>query len=78
MAGIIDELVPSGSTDHLLVSTMVTRRAEGAAGCRPSCARGKIAPCSPAGPSSGARVGHCHDRYRRFDLSPSLAALVRT
>ena len=29
-------LVPSGSTDQLLVSTMVIRRAERAAGCRPS------------------------------------------
>jgi hypothetical protein len=28
--------------------------------------------------SSGALVGHCHDRNRSFDLSPSLAALVRT
>jgi len=40
--------------------------------------RGKIAPCSPAGPSSCALAGHCHDRNRSFDLSPSLAALVRT
>ena len=24
--------------------------------------RGKIAPCLPADPSSGALVGHCHDR----------------
>lgn len=32
----------------------------------------------PADPSSGALVGHCHDRNRSFDLSPSLAALVRT
>jgi hypothetical protein len=31
-----------------------------------------------ADPSSGALVGHCHDRNRSFDLSPSLAALVRT
>lgn len=31
-----------------------------------------------AGPSSGALVAHCHDRNRSFDLSPSLAALVRT
>jgi hypothetical protein len=29
-------LVPSSSTDQLLVSTMVIRRAERAAGCRPS------------------------------------------
>jgi acyl-CoA synthetase (AMP-forming)/AMP-acid ligase II len=27
---------------------------------------------------SCAKVGHCHDRIRSFDLSPSLAALVRT
>jgi hypothetical protein len=33
---------------------------------------------SQADPSSGALVGHCHDRNRSFDLSPSLAALVRT
>jgi pimeloyl-ACP methyl ester carboxylesterase len=31
-----------------------------------------------ADPSSYALVGHCHDRNRSFDLSPSLAALVRT
>jgi hypothetical protein len=33
-----------------------------------------------ADPSSGALVGHCHDRSRSFDLSPSpsLAALVWT
>jgi hypothetical protein len=30
------QLVPSSSTDQLLVSTMVIRRAERAAGCRPS------------------------------------------
>jgi hypothetical protein len=30
------------------------------------------------GPSSGALMGHCHDRNRSFDLSPFLAALVRT
>jgi transposase len=36
------------------------------------------APCSPADHSSGTLVGHCHDRNRSFDLSPSLAALVRT
>jgi hypothetical protein len=27
---------------------------------------------------SAALVGHCHDRNRSFDLSPCLAALVRT
>jgi hypothetical protein len=32
VAGIVDELVPSGSTDQLLVSTMVIRRAERAGG----------------------------------------------
>jgi hypothetical protein len=31
-----------------------------------------------ADPSSGALVGHCHDRSRSFDLSPCLAALVWT
>jgi hypothetical protein len=30
------------------------------------------------GPFLGALVGHCHDRNRSFDLSPSFAALVRT
>jgi len=30
------------------------------------------------GPSSGALVGHCHDRNRSFDLSACLAALVWT
>jgi hypothetical protein len=29
-------------------------------------------------PSSGALVGHCHDRSRSFDLSPCFAALVWT
>ncbi len=32
----------------------------------------------PADPPSGALAGHCHDRNRSFDLSPCLAALVRT
>jgi hypothetical protein len=31
-----------------------------------------------ADPSSGALVGHCHDRNRSFDLSPCVAALVWT
>jgi hypothetical protein len=38
----------------------------------------KIALCSPAEPFLGCAGGHCHDRNRSFDLSPSLAALVRT
>jgi len=33
---------------------------------------------SPADPPPGALAGHCHDRNRSFDLSPCLAALVRT
>jgi hypothetical protein len=33
-------------------------------------------PTSESG--TGALVGHCHDRNRSFELSPSLAALVRT
>ena len=33
---------------------------------------------TPADHSSGTLVGHCHDRDRSFDLSPCLAALVRT
>jgi hypothetical protein len=69
-------VVPSGSTEQVLVSTMVIWRAERAGGV-PAVA-GKMAPCSRADPSSGALVGHCHDRNRSFDLSPCLAALVRT
>jgi hypothetical protein len=47
-------------------------------GCVRHSRRGKIAPCSPAGPSSCALAGHCHDRNGSFGISPSLAALVRT
>ena len=45
---------------------------------RLSTPRGKVAPCSPADPSPVGLVGHCHDRNRSFDLSPYLAAVVRT
>ena len=37
-----------------------------------------IRPIVLFGHSSGALVGHCHDRNRSFDLSPCLAALVWT
>lgn len=59
----------------LRLASRARRRATPKVGSASKQRRGKIA---PADPSSGTLVGHCHERNRSFDLSPSLAALVRT
>jgi hypothetical protein len=73
-----DRLGGERSAPQLLVSTMVIRRAERTGGVPAVIASRQDCAMLAGRPFLGALVGHCHERNRSFDLSPSLAALVRT